>query len=158
MNPYMFTTTLAKLAEEQGARIKIAAATSINYKGNRESIESVSYTEDGTSHILEATDVLVSAGPWTPTILSQVHLQAPRGHSVIVRPSRDLSPYVLFPNIVAPPNRSLQDILLPEIYPGPADRLHGFYTVYASGPDDYSVPLPSLSDSVEVDSQSCENV
>jgi len=77
---------------------------------------------------------------------------------VVVRPSRSLSPYVLFPDIVAPPDSSLKDILSPEIYPRPADKLHPFDTVYASGPDDYSVPLPSLSDSVEVDPQRCEDV
>lgn len=158
VNPYMFTKTLAELAEEKGAKIVIGSATAITYKENIQSVESVQYYQNGVSKSLEATDILLSAGPWTSKLFPKVQLKAPRGHSVVVRPSRDLSPYVLFPTIEAPPNGSLKHVLSPEIYPRPGDRLHDFDTVYASGPDDYDVPLPDTSDHVAVDKKSCDDV
>lgn len=157
VNPYMFTKTLAKLAEEKGVKIVMGSATAINYKDNNQSIVSVQYSENGISKFLEATDILLSAGPWTPRLFPRAQLKAPRGHSVVVRPSRDLSPYILFPSIEAP-NGSLRHVLSPEIYPRPGDRLHDFDTVYASGPDDYDVPLPETSDHVAVDKKSCDDV
>ncbi|KAF6228879.1 hypothetical protein HO133_006990 [Letharia lupina] len=158
VNPYMFTKTLAELAEDKGAKIIIGSATALNYAEDNRSIASVQYSRNGTIQSLGATDILLSAGPWTPRLFPRVHLETPRGHSVVIKPSRNLSPYVLFPNITATPNGSLEHILSPEIYPRPGDRLHGFDSVYACGPDDYDVPLPDTSESVAVDDQSCNDV
>ena len=158
VNPYMMTTTLAELAEDHGAKIIIGSATAVDYAENNQSIVSVQYSQNGTNKSLPATDVLLCAGPWTPKIFTRVHLKAPRGHSVVIKPSRNLSPYVLFPTIVTPPNGNLEHILSPEIYPRPGDRLHNFDSVYACGPDDYDVPLPDTSKSVAVDDQSCNDV
>jgi glycine/D-amino acid oxidase-like deaminating enzyme len=47
---------------------------------------------------------------------------------------------------------------LPEIYPRPPDQFYDFDTVYASGPDDYSVGLPSGTNSVEVDDGQVQDV
>lgn len=158
VNPYMMTKTLAELAEDHGAKIIIGSATAINYAENNQSIVSVQYSQNGTTNSLPATDILLSAGPWTPKLFTRVHLKPPRGHSVVIKPSRDLSPYVLFPTIATPPSGSLEHILSPEIYPRPSDRLHNFDSVYACGPDDYDVPLPDTSESVVVDDQSCNDV
>ncbi len=158
VNPFMFTKTLAKLAEEKGAEIIFGSATKFNYKDDGKSIESVVYTKDGTSDTITATDVVIAAGPWTTKLFPSIQLGAPRGHSVVVRPSRDLSPYVLFPKIEPPANGSIKSILSPEIYPRPGDGLHSFNTVYACGPDDYSVPLPETTEEVEVDKKKCEDV
>ena len=158
VNPYMFTKTLAELAEEKGAKIIIGSATAIEIKNDGQEIKSVQYTQSGTIKTLPATDVLLSAGPWTPKLFSRVHLKTPRGHSVVVKPSRNLSPYILFPDITPPPDGTVEHILSPEIYPRPGDRLHDFDTVYACGPDDYDVPLPNTSDAVAVDEQSCNDV
>ena len=158
VNPYMFTKTLAELAEEKGAKIIIGSATAIDFKKDSQGIKSVQYTQNGITNSLPATDILLSAGPWTPKLFPRVQLKTPRGHSVVVKPSRTMSPYVLFPNIVAPPNGNLEQILSPEIYPRPGDRLHDFDTVYACGPDDYDVPLPDTSDAVAVDEKSCNDV
>ena len=158
VNPYMMTKTLAELAENHGAKIIIGSATAINYAENNQSIVSVQYSQNGTTKSLPATDILLSAGPWTPKLFTRVHLKAPRGHSVVIKPSRNLSPYVLFPDIATPPNGSLGHILSPEIYPRPGDDLHNFDSVYACGPDDYDVPLPETSESVAVDDQSCNDV
>ena len=75
-----------------------------------------------------------------------------------MRPSRDLSPYVLFPEINFPENGSLSNLLSLEIYPRPGDKLHGFDTIYACGPDDYDVPLPNTTDAVVVDERSVNDV
>lgn len=158
VNPYLFTKALAELAEEKGAKIVIGSATAINLKENGRSIASVQYSQNGSSTSLEATDIVLSAGPWTSKLFPRAHLKAPRGHSVVVRPSRNLSPYVLFPSIEAPPNGSLKNALSPEIYPRPRDRLYDSDTVYASGPDDYDVPLPDTTDDVAVDKGSCDDV
>ena len=158
VNPYLFTKTLAELAENKGAKIIIGSATAVDYAEDKQSIVSVQYSHNGTIESLAATDILLSAGPWTPKLFTRVHLKAPRGHSVVIKPSRDLSPYVLFSTIAAAPNGSLEHILSPEIYPRPGDRLHDFDSVYACGPDDYDVPLPDTSESVAVDDQSCNDV
>ena len=158
VNPYMMTKALAELAEDHGAKIIIGSATAIQYVENNQSIVSVQYSQNGTIKSLPATDILLSAGPWTPNLFTRVHLKAPRGHSVVIKPSRNLSPYVLFPTIATPPNGSLEHILSPEIYPRPGDDLHSFDSVYVCGPDDYDVPLPETSESVAVDDQSCNDV
>lgn len=77
---------------------------------------------------------------------------------MVIKPSRNLSPYVLFPTILPPPNGNLENVLSPEIYPRPGDRLHNFGSIYACGPDDYDIPLPDTSESVAVDDQSCNDV
>lgn len=162
VNPLAFTETLAQLAREEGAEVIIGSATAINYYRDRNSngISSVSYTQNGTSKTLNATDVLLAAGPWTPKLFPATNLgrPPPRGHSVVVRPSRDLSPYVLFPNISAPEDNGNNLLSSPEIYPRPGDKIHGFDTVYACGPDDYEMPLPDSTDTVAVDEQKCNDV
>ena len=110
------------------------------------------------SHELVATDVVVAAGPWTPKIFPSVQLGAPRGHSVVVRPSRKLSSYVLFPEIQPPADGTLPGIVAPEIHPRPGDGLYAFDTVYACGPDDYTVPLPEDTNHVQVDQKKTEDV
>jgi len=76
----------------------------------------------------------------------------------VVKPSEDLSPYVLFPNIEPAPNTTFEKLMSPEIYPRPKDDLHDFSTVYASGPDDYTVSLPSYTEEVEVDARKCTEI
>ncbi|KAL8855022.1 MAG: hypothetical protein Q9221_000219 [Calogaya cf. arnoldii] len=123
VNPLASTETLAQLAKEKGAEVIIGSATAINYRDKNSGISSVSYTQNGTSKTLNATDILLAAGPWTPKLFPATNLgHPPRGHSVVVRPSRDLSPYVLFSNISAPGNGSLSNLLSPEIYPRPGDK------------------------------------
>ena len=160
VNPYMYTTTLAKLAEEKGAKIVYGSAKQLKYKENNQGVQSVTYTDNEKMayHELTATDVVVAAGPWTPNVFPSIRLGAPRGHSVVIRPSRKLSPYVMFPEIQPPVDGTLPSILSPEIYPRPGDGLHAFDTVYACGPDDYAVPLPEDTSHVQVDQQKTEDV
>ena len=46
----MLTTTLAKLAEEKGAKIILGSATKLSYKDDGQAVESVTYTERGVSY------------------------------------------------------------------------------------------------------------
>ena len=158
VNPFIFTKTLAKLAEGKGAEIIFGLAKGFIYKDDGKSIDSDVYHKEGASITITATDVVIAAGPWTSKLFPSIHLGAPHGHSVVVRPSRNLSPYVLFPKIEPPVDGNLQSILSPEICPRPGDGLHSFDTVYACGPDDYTVPLPETTERVEVDKKKCEDV
>jgi glycine/D-amino acid oxidase-like deaminating enzyme len=151
VNPYMLTTTLAKLAEEKGVTFILGAqATKINVHREQKTTQSVDYTKDRATHSIDAMDIVVSAGPWTPNIFPAVSLLTPRGHSVIVKATRPLSPYIFFPDIQPEPSSSIDSLLFPDIYPRPADQLHGFDTVYASGLDDYDDELPTDNDQVKL--------
>ncbi|KFZ05892.1 hypothetical protein V501_07939 [Pseudogymnoascus sp. VKM F-4519 (FW-2642)] len=159
VNPYMFTKTLAKLAESKGVTFKLkASATKINIDEDRKVVKSVEFKDDEGTHTIDATDILVAAGPWTPNLLPSVSLLTPRGHSVIVKPTRPLSPYILFPNIQPAPASPFDELLSPDIYPRPADHLYEFDTVYASGPDDYRTSLPSDTGDIELVDQKCADI
>ncbi|KAJ4300888.1 hypothetical protein N0V90_002976 [Kalmusia sp. IMI 367209] len=159
VNPVMLTRTLAKLAEEKGVTFSLGASVKeVIVDQDKNVVKSVSFTKNEVRETINATDVLVAAGPWTPTILPNVSLYTPRGHSVIVKPTRPLSPYILFPDIQPAPTSSVDSFLSPDIYPRPADHLHAFDTVYASGPDDYEEKLPANSDDVELVEKKLEDV
>ncbi|RMZ15443.1 hypothetical protein D0862_01674 [Hortaea werneckii] len=160
VNPFLYTTNMARLAAEKGAQVIIGQATDIRYStGDDTSVTSVDYTtQNGSAESLEATDVIVAAGPWTPRLLPQVQLQAPRGHSVVIKPTSPISPHVLFPTIAPAADSGLKDLISPEIYPRPADALYDFETVYSAGPDDYEAPLPPNTGEVAVDPHKCDNI
>ena len=139
-------------------KLSLAPRTAIDYSHDCQSVRSVQYTENDTLKSLDATDVLIAAGPWTPRIFPKAHLRAPRGHSVVVRPRRALSPYVLDANISPAPRGRLREDLFLEIFPRPDDGLNDFDTVYSCGPDDYDVTLPATSDLIEVNEKSCTNI
>ena len=159
VSPFPFTSALARLAEDKGAKVIFGSATAINYRKDGEGVDSVSYkAKDGKVESLEATDIVVAAGPWSPNLLPSVKLLAPRGHSIVVKPTRDLSPYILFPNISAAPDSALGELISPDIYPRPADSMFGYETVYSSAPDDYSVTLPEGTDRIEVDDSQIQQI
>lgn len=150
VNPVMLTKTLAKLAEEKGVMFSLNSSAKKVNVNDQNAVESVTYIRDKEEKTIEATDILVAAGPWTPRILPAVSLLTPCGHSVIIKPTRPLSPYILFPTIEPAPNSSVESYLSPDIYPRPSDDLRSFDTVYASGPDDYETELPEDSDQVNL--------
>ena len=161
VNPFLYTTNMARLAAEKGAQVIIGKATNIKYSADNDdrSVTSVEYTtQNGSVERLDATDVIVAAGPWTPRLLPQVQLQAPRGHSVVIKPTQPMSPHVLFPTISPAADSGLKDLISPEIYPRPADTLYDFETVYSAGPDDYEAPLPPNTDEVAIDPQKCDDI
>lgn len=157
VHPYLFTTSMAKLAEEKGAKIILGQVTDIARPSG--TVESVTYTDktSGESHTIPATDVIVAAGPWTKNVLPEAPIAATRAHSVVIRPTRPVSAYALFTNIEIPANfnpakKSRPTVAAPEIYARPDD------TVYACGDGDKTVPLPPTSAEVEVDQERCQEI
>ncbi|KAJ5471148.1 hypothetical protein N7530_008505 [Penicillium desertorum] len=157
VHPYLFTTSIAKLAQEKGANIILGQVTDI--ARSKSSVESVTYIDNtsGETQSIAATDVLVAAGPWTKTILPEVPISAMRAHSVVIQPKRPVSAYCLFTNIEIPADfnpekKSRPTVAAPEIYARPDD------TVYACGDGDRTVPLPKLSADVEVDQTRCQEI
>ncbi|GLA66903.1 hypothetical protein AtubIFM56815_010900 [Aspergillus tubingensis] len=157
VHPYLFTTSIAKLAEEKGAKIILGSVTGIDYSGD--AVQSVSYTDKktGESHSISATDVVVAAGPWTRSVLPEAPITATRAHSVVIRPVEPVSAYTLFTSIDLPANfdptkPSRPDEASPEIYARPDN------TVYACGEGDHVVPLPKTSADVEVDQVRCQDI
>lgn len=160
VHPYLFTTSMARLAEERGVKVIYGSATSINTTKDG-AVESVSYTskEDGSEQVLPASHVVLSAGPWTQQIWPSAPITAMRAHSVTIKPSRPVSPYALFTAIKLPkdfssnqkPARHSQ-IVTPEIYARPNNE------VYACGDGDTTIPLPKATEHVEIDPQRCQDV
>ncbi|EPS28597.1 hypothetical protein PDE_03543 [Penicillium oxalicum 114-2] len=157
VHPYLFTTSMAKLAEEKGAKIIIGQVTEISRSDD--GVDSVTYTEksSGEVHTIAATDVIVAAGPWTRSVLPEAPITAMRAHSVVIEPARPVSAYALFTSIEIPEDfdpskRSRPTVAAPEIYTRPDD------TVYACGDGDQTVPLPSTSAEVEVDLERCQEI
>jgi glycine/D-amino acid oxidase-like deaminating enzyme len=166
VHPYLFTTSMAQLAEEKGVKVIYGSATSINTTKDGNAVESVSYNlkEDGSEHTLSATHVVLSAGPWTKHIWPSAPITAIRAHSVTIRPSRPVSPYTLFTSITLSKDfytssqssssklPKYSQAVTPEIYARPNNE------VYACGDGDTTTLLPSTTDLVEVDAQRCQDV
>lgn len=160
VHPYQFTTSMAELAKQKGADIRVGAAVkSLEYSADGSSITGVVYedkNEGGKEVKLSATDVVVSAGPWTRTVYPAAPISATRAHSVTIRPSREVSAYALFTEIKLPSGPGFNgkggQHVSPEIYARPKNE------VYACGEGDHEVPLPKSSDLVQVDEQRCQEV
>jgi len=177
VHPFQFTTALAELAADKGAEVKVGArVVGINYTSDGKGVASVMYedkTDGNRRETIPATDVVIAAGPWTPTVYPSAPIAALRAHSVTIRPSRPVSAYALFTQIKLPAgfgrtdesNRGAkggkgfkgsssgrEEIVTPEIYARPKNE------VYACGEGDRTVPLPVSSDLVEVDESRCQDI
>jgi len=160
VHPYLFTTSMVALAEEKAVKVVFGSATTVHQDADGR-VESVEYVakEDGQTHTLPATHVVLSAGPWTQKVLTKAPIQAMRAHSVTIRPTRPVSAYALFTEIQLPKNSrdkgasgTHAQYVSPEIYARPNNE------VYACGEGDHLVPLPATTDLVEVDSQRCQDI
>ena len=166
VHPYHFTTSMAELAEEKGADIRTGASvTSINYTSDGRGVESVTYEDkdnNNTKETIPATDIIISAGPWTRSVYPSAPIAALRAHSVTIKPSRPVSAYALFTHIQLPSNSGGkknvfrpgrgEQIVTPEIYARPKNE------VYACGEGDRLVPLPKSTDLVECDESRCQDI
>lgn len=155
VHPYMFTTSMAELAQEKGAEVILGSVTGIDYTDGK--VNSVTYESKETGEVnkLPATDVILSAGPWTRTILPEAPIEAMRAHSVVIK--ADVSPYAIFSEITLPNNfgnsaRKHGRNVSPEMYARPDG------TVYACGEGDHLIPVPKNSDLVECDESRCQDV
>lgn len=150
VHPKKFTTSIAQLAEEKGANI-IQHARVTDIGRSKDGVESVSYVEgNGAAKTLSATDIIVAAGPWTSRVYPSAPISAMRAHSVTIEPTRPVSAFCLFTEIIMPKGRGKQ--VSPEIYARPNNE------VYACGEGDQLVPLPETTKDVEVDDTRCQEV
>jgi glycine/D-amino acid oxidase-like deaminating enzyme len=182
VHPVHFTNCMAKLAEQGGARVILGTVEHINCGGvhsasvdsaplsscqdlTQKKVVSLTYTDKATSEkcTLQASTVVLAAGPWTPTLLPQVQMSPLRAHSVTLRLKQPVSAYCLFTEIKIsqPPRRpaypkpsvsSSSKTVSLEIYARPNNE------VYICGQGDFNIPLPSPTDVVEVSSQSCQEI
>ncbi|KAI9748261.1 MAG: hypothetical protein M1815_003418 [Lichina confinis] len=164
VHPHLFTTSMAQLAESQGARVVLGSATKLNYDSN--GVQSVTYVVKGSEveETVPANFVVLSAGPWTRSLYPSAPISALRAHSVTIRPSRPVSAYALFTEITLPAtwdddgrtstgkkSRASKRVS-PEIYARPNNE------VYACGEGDTLVPVPESTDLVQVDDSRCQAI
>lgn len=151
-HPYLFTTTLARLAKEKGVRFVEGTVEAIEYSSNRDKVQSLKYRDkqSGGEHRLDATDVILAAGPWTQSLLPEAPIVGERSHSVVIEPGRVVSPTIIFfdPGRIAPGDERNQL----EVYPRP-DK-----TVYMCGRTDYGAALPATTDDVDVNPRLCQEL
>ena len=163
VHPYYFTTSMAQLAEEKGAKIILGSVSSVDRSGG--AVKSVTYQDKETSeiHTIPVTDVIIAAGPWTRFIYPPAPISAMRAHSVTIKSKSPISAYTLFTEISLPPNFGRTDTfaksksphskqVTPEIYARPGDE------VYACGEGDTMVPLPKTTADVETDQSRCQDI
>lgn len=147
--PYNFTTSMVELAQEKGVEVIYGSVTGIDYD---EQVRSVTYKAKDTGDIkkMPVTDVILSAGPWTRTILPDAPIEATRAHSVVIK--ADVSPYAIFSEITLPSGFGDMCTVSPEVYARPDG------TVYACGEGDSQIPLPKTSDLVQWDESKCQDI
>ncbi|KAL8723823.1 MAG: hypothetical protein Q9181_007165 [Wetmoreana brouardii] len=164
VHPYHFTTAMAELAEQKGVNIVLGSVTSID-TANDQGVKGVTYEDKANqeSHTIPATDVIVSAGPWTQRVYPPAPISGMRAHSVTITPSKPISAYAIFTEISLPPDFGKTDTFLkakrphgktvtPEIYARPNNE------AYACGEGDHLVPLPKTTDDVETDLARCQDI
>lgn len=154
VHPYLFTTSMLELAQGNGATLTQGRVSSIESSHGR--VTGVTYLlQDGSKKSISATEVIISAGAWSNTLLPSLPINTTRAHSITIRPpaSTTITPYVLFTEITLPTSsadkRSIT--VTPEIYARPDNE------VYACGPGDDSL-LPEHVDDVLVDQEACESI
>jgi len=136
VHPYQFTTSMAELAVEAGAKIILGHVTAIDYTGSH-GVKAVTYEDKDTKHIhtLPATDVILAAGPWTSHVWPDAPIDGTRAHSVVIE--AETTPYAIFSEIELPKDfkgTRHGSRVSPEMYARPDG------TVYACG-----TPLTSLN-------------
>jgi glycine/D-amino acid oxidase-like deaminating enzyme len=163
VHPYQFTTSMADLAREKGVKVILGTATNVAESAGE--VESVTYTDKETSEskTIPATDVIISAGPWTRSVFPSAPIAASRAHSVTIRPSRPVSAYAIFSEITLPADtgqmgestrsrRKHHKRVTAEMYARPNNE------VYACGEADALVPLPRSTAEVQTDDVRCQDI
>jgi glycerol-3-phosphate dehydrogenase len=81
VHPYQFTTSMADLAQEAGAKVILGSVTAIDYSGPQ-GVKSVVYEDKETKkvHTIATTEVVLAAGPWTSHVFPDAPIDAIRAH------------------------------------------------------------------------------
>ncbi|THV05708.1 FAD dependent oxidoreductase [Dendrothele bispora CBS 962.96] len=157
VHPYLFTTSMMELAKEKGAELISGRVTEVlETDGKVTGVRLVKPDSDEEPETMPATDVIITAGAWSPSILPALPISATRAHSITIHPQPSsqvtIAPYVLFTEISFSASGGARTTRVsPEIYARPDNE------VYACGPGDDS-DLPSTVDQVVVDENACESI
>lgn len=169
VHPYQFTSAMASLALAKGAKLVLGKAIQTLRDENGGDVVGVRYVEQASleERILEATDVIIAAGPWSGTAglgPGTGRVGGLRAHSVVVRPAGKVAPWAVFTSIERPDDgdgrremgrrrKKRAAVVTPEIYTRPDN------TVYMCGEGDTDVPLPEAGTvGVAVDEARCEEI
>lgn len=157
VHPYQFTTSMAALAAEKGVNVILGKCTEIMH--GKSGVTGVKYVEKESEEekVIDASDVVITAGPWTRSVWPAAPIGALRAHSVTIRPTRPVSAYAVFTSIALPKDfkegvKSRTMHVTPEIYARPNNEL------YACGEGDHLVPLPATSADVVCDESRCQDI
>jgi glycine/D-amino acid oxidase-like deaminating enzyme len=134
VHPFKFTTSMLALAEESGAKLVQGQATSLNSN-------SISYKADDNVNPVDipADTIIVTAGPWTPTLLPQVQISTSRAHSIVIEPKNQLPAQAIF---FSYSSATYRHAISPELYSRPS-------SVYICGPTDSHHALPEYAKDVK---------
>ena len=147
---------MADLAAENGAKVIQGLVTEIKEEHGK--VTSVVYTAKGDSgnsekKTLKATDVLICAGPWTRKLYPAAPIVGLRQHSVILRPPRPLSAYMLFTEISFPTTSTKRaQHITSEIFTRPNN------TVWVASGAGTHCDLPTTADDVIPDKDACDEI
>lgn len=104
VHPFHFTTAIAELARSAGVDIRTGAkVTKFTANGISPGSNTVEYVDRNSGDdikFIDATDVIVTAGPWTGKLLPRSKVEGLRAHSVVYE--ADVSPYAVFTDIQLP--------------------------------------------------------
>ncbi|KAK9778607.1 putative FAD dependent oxidoreductase-like protein 2 [Seiridium cardinale] len=152
VHPYLFTTSMARLAEEKGVRIVIGSVEEIIYTEDGKEVQGIALRnrDSSQSEQLSATDIVLAAGPWTKRLLPVAPIGGEKSNSIVVKPTRDIPPTILFfdPGHFDADDEDNQL----EIYPRPDG------TVYLAGQTDFGLEIPPTTDDVDFEPEPCERL
>ncbi|TDL16677.1 FAD dependent oxidoreductase [Rickenella mellea] len=161
VHPYLFTTSMLALAQEKGVKLIKGRATSIQYTEDSQ-VSGVNYVDsNGADGILTADTIILSAGPWTPTLLPQVPIWGHRAHSITILPSQPVSPYFLFTSFTYPVGDATGTAT--RTWPGTRTAGPDILTcpnneVFVCAAREDSEPLPDGTKDVVVDEKVCDQL
>ncbi|KAL4244944.1 FAD dependent oxidoreductase [Abortiporus biennis] len=89
VHPYLFTNSMLDLAKEQGVKYFFSSkATSIDVDQSNHSITDVTYVDSttGETRTIPATQVIITAGAWSPSLIPQLPIRGTRAHNISYPP------------------------------------------------------------------------
>lgn len=155
VTPRLLTEHLVREAEKSGAHIRLGTRATGVGKDENGALKAVKIQDADGESTIEATDIVLAAGPWTGTLVSKLFgkdlsrglknaasIDGSRAHSVIFQSAQPLSAHCLFTDMHY--GQGGRKAGAPEVYCRPDG------TAYVCGGSD-DVPLPDTADEVGYD-------
>lgn len=152
VNPYLFTTAVADMAEKKG--VETVYGKVLGFRAEQEVVKGVIYSaaDCHDTAVLPATDVIVAAGPWTSSVMPSVATGGAKSHSVVMRPSKPITINCLWASIEPGPSGIPSRSINLELYPRPDG------TLYSCNWADAHAALPASSNLVEASETTCQEI